>query len=202
MSTRLAESDTVEPETERSRAVLYGLLSRFLAAPPDRDLLARVAGLGGDATPIGTALGELAAKARAADAARAREEYHALFVGLGRGELVPYASWYLTGFLFERPLAELREDLARLGIARAEGNPEPEDHIASVLEVMAGLIEGRFGDGGLAGQKAFFERHIDPWVLRFFADLEQATSADLYRPVARLGRALLEIERVAFGMLE
>jgi TorA maturation chaperone TorD len=201
MSTRAAEDDVMEPDTERSRAALYGLLARFLAAPPDQGLLALVAGLQGDGTAIGTALGELAAKARSADVAHVREEYHALFIGLGRGELLPYASWYLTGFLYERPLAELRDELARLGVTRAEGNPEPEDHIASVLEVMAGLVAGRFGDGSLAGQKAFFERHIDPWGLRFFADLERAASADLYRPVARLGRALLEIERVAFGMV-
>lgn len=201
MERRAADGEVMESDTERSRAALYGLLARFLAAPPDDRLLALVAGLKGDETPIGTAMSELAAKARSADVARARDEYHALFIGLGRGELLPYASWYLTGFLYERPLADLRDDLARLGITRAEGNREPEDHIASVLEVMAGLVEGRFGDGQLASQKVFFERHIDPWGLRFFADLERATSADLYRPVARLGRALLEIERVAFGMV-
>lgn len=200
MNTQAGE--ILEAEAERSRAALYGLLARLFASAPDRELLELVGGLEGDDTPIGRGLGELAAKARSADPAAVRDEYNALFVGLGRGELVPYASWYLTGFLYERPLADVREDLDRLGIARAEGNPEPEDHVASLCEVMAGLADGRFGERSLEEQKRFFERHLDPWLLRFFADLEQAQSADFYRPVARLGRALAEIERVAFGMVE
>lgn len=201
MSIGAVEDEALGIGTENSRARLYGLLSRLLAGPPDAALLAALAGLEGDDTPIGRALAALAARAAEVDPAAVRAEYDALFIGLGRGELVPYGSWYLTGFLYERPLADLREDLARLGIARAEGNVEPEDHIASLCEVMAGLADGRFGSVGLDGQKAFFERHLDPWGMRFFVDLEQASSADFYRPVARLGRTLLEIERVAFGML-
>lgn len=193
--------EILEVEAERSRAALYGLLARLLAAPPDRELLTLIGGLEADDTPIGRALADLATAARSADAAAVRDEYNALFVGLGRGELVPYASWYLTGFLYERPLADLREDLDRLGIARAEGNPEPEDHAASLCEVMAGLAGGRFGGHSLEEQKRFFERHLDPWFPRFFADVEQARSAVFYRAVGRLGRALSEIERLAFGMI-
>ncbi|GBD43082.1 Chaperone protein TorD [bacterium HR40] len=197
-----ARERAAEVETERSRALLYGLLSRLLAAPPDAQLLRQLSRLEGDETAIGTALAGLAAAAQRLSAAAVREEYEALFVGLGRGELLPYASWYLTGFLYERPLAELRAELGRLGIVRREGNPEPEDHIASVLEVMAGLADGRFGRVDLTLQKRFFERHLDSWGVRFFADLAQARAADFYREVAKLGRVLLEIERVAFAMVD
>ncbi len=189
------------PEEEQLRLATYRLLSRYLAAPADAALLELTAGFSGNESAFGRALDELAACAREADPERVRDEYTELFIGIGRGELLPYASYYLTGFLNERPLAELREDLERLGIARREGNPEPEDHIASLLEVMAGLVSGEF-EGGLEVQRSFFTRHIDPWAGRFFADLEAAGSAWLYRPVGSLGRLFMEIERTAFAMTE
>ena len=77
-----------------------------------------------------------------------------LTLEIGRGELVPFASYYRTGFLNEKPLAKLRGDMARLGIARAESVKEPEDHIAALCEMMAGLITGAFGaPQGLAAQQ-------------------------------------------------
>ena len=120
-----------------------------------------------------------------------------LFVGLARGELLPYASYYLTGFLNERPLSRLRDDLAALGIERVESNFEPEDHAATLCEVMAGFAAARFPASPEA-QRAFFEKHVAPWMGRLFADMESATNARFYRPVGTLGRLFLEIEAEAF----
>lgn len=186
-------------EVERLRALTWRLLARLLAAPPDAPTLETVSRLGEPGSELGEALLALAAAARQADPERVSEEYHALFIGVGRGELVPYASFYRTGFLNERPLAQLRSDLARLGIARTPDNPEPEDHAAALCEVMAGLIEGRFGPGAGA-DRPFFERHLEPWIGRFFADLEGAGAARFYRPVGRVGRLFVEIERAGFRL--
>jgi len=186
-------------EEEAARAGLYRLLAAWLARPADLGLLARTAELGGPG-PLGEALGELAAAAREADPDAVDREYHELFVGLGRGELVPYASYYLTGFVYEKPLADLRADLERLGVARRPDNHEPEDHVASVLEVMAGLVEGRFGDGTLRTQRSFFARHVEPWMGRFFHDLERARTARVYARLGRVGGLFVEVERVAFGL--
>jgi TorA maturation chaperone TorD len=182
------------------RAHPYKLLARLLAAPPEAALLRLAAGLEGDTTPLGRALGLLGRTARASDLATAEREYHELFIGVGRGELVPYASFYLTGFLNERPLARLRGDLDRLGVVRAPGNSDPEDHIAALCEVMAGLITGELGDGDLDTQRAFFATHLEPWAERFFADLERAQSSVLYAPVGTFGRVFMGIESTAFGM--
>ena len=183
------------------RAQQYQLLARFLAAPAEAVLLDLGAGLAGDDTEFGQALGELARRAGQVTPAAASREYHDLFIGIGRGELAPYASYYLTGFLNEKPLAKLRGDMARLGIARADTVKEPEDHIAALCEMMAGLITGAFGTPlDLAGQRAFFDRHLAPWAPVFFEDLEKAKSAWLYAPVGTLGRVFMGIEKTAFMM--
>jgi TorA maturation chaperone TorD len=187
---------TIDP-LDRERARLFALLGRLLSAPPDADLLARIRGVQGDATPLGRALAGLAEAASRTDSTRVEREYFALFIGVGRGELLPYASYYLTGFLHERPLAELRATLATLGIARAEGVAEPEDHLGFCCEVMAGLLEGRFR-GGEAG--AFFIRHLAPWAGRCFADLEGAEAAGFYKAVGALGRTAIEIEQAAAAL--
>ncbi len=202
METTVVESECAIGSEERLRLLPYKLLARYLAAPPDRELLDLTKGLEGDDTPFGRAIAALAAAAADTTPEAAQDEYHALFVGLGRGELLPYASYYLTGFLQERPLAELRGDLERLGVARAEGCPEPEDHAAALCEVMAGLISGAFGDGRLATQKRFFETHVATWMGRLFADLEEARSARLYRHLGTVGRRFLEIEGTAFAMVD
>ena len=178
------------------RANLYALLGNLLAAPPEAGLLARLAVLDGDETPIGQALGALGEAARNTSPEAAAREYHDLFVGLGRGELLPFASYYLTGFLHERPLAELRGELTRLGIGRAPGVHEPEDHIGFVCETMAGLLRG--GAPELA--EGFFARHVRPWAPRCFADLVLAAGAVFYRPVGELGRALMDVELAAAEM--
>ncbi|HSK39030.1 MAG TPA: molecular chaperone TorD family protein [Arenibaculum sp.] len=191
------------PEEDRLRAALYRYLSRFLAAPPDDPLLAVAAGMRGDGSELGRALNRLAERAAQAGVVSAGREYHDLFIGIGRGELGPFASYYLTGFLNEKPLARLRADMAALGAGRADGVKEPEDHVAGVLEMMAGLIEGEFGAAdGIAGQRRFFGRHVAAWAPRFFTDLERSERAVLYAPVGTVGRIFLAIEETAFAMEE
>jgi TorA maturation chaperone TorD len=195
-----AWADEILPE-ERLRAHQYQVLAGFLAAPPDARLLDLASRFGADDSELGRALADLAVRAGQVTPEAASHEYHDLFIGIGRGELVPYASYYLTGFLNEMPLAKLRRDMARLGIARAETVKEPEDHIAALCEMMAGLITGAFGAPlDLAAQQEFFERHLASWAAVFFADLEKARSASLYVPVGTLGRVFMDIEKTAFMM--
>ncbi|OPY98157.1 molecular chaperone [Bradyrhizobium sacchari] len=180
-----------------ARAQEYLLLATLLSAAPSGRLLDQLTALSSDATPLGRAHAALAAAATDAVAAKVEREYFDLFTGLGRGELLPYASYYLTGFLNERPLSRLRADLAALGIERVETNSEPEDHAAILCEIMAGFAAGRFAATSEA-QRAFFEKHIAPWMGRLFADIERAESAIFYRAVGALGRAFVEIETEAF----
>ncbi|MBO1081584.1 TorD/DmsD family molecular chaperone [Roseomonas haemaphysalidis] len=182
------------------RARLFALLGRLLLAAPDAALLHGLAALGPQQdTPLGRAVAALSQAAATASPAGAAGEYAALFIGVGRGELLPFASYYLTGFLHERPLALLRDDLRRLGIERADGVAEPEDHLGFLCEAMAGLLGGEF----LATPEAvaaFFQRHLQPWAGRAFADLEKAAAAELYRPVGAIGVALMDIELAALGL--
>src|SRR4051794_6207577 len=176
----------VEP-IDLLRAREYALLSALLIRAPDRDLLPRLARIDGDSSPLGRAHSGLARAASLADADAVECEYFALFVGVGRGELLPYGSYYLKGLLNERPLAQVRADLDALGIERVRDQPEPEDHIALLCEIMAGLAAGNFPAEPEA-QPQFFRRHLQPWAARFFADLERAPAARLYRAVGALGR--------------
>lgn len=190
-------------EEDRARADFYALLGRLLAAPPDDALLTSIGALAGDeTTEIGAALNALAATARSMDARRIADEYQDVFIGVARGQVLPYASYYLTGSLQGKPLATLRTDMAKLGIARAEDMAEPEDHMGSLCEMMAGLITGAFDRAeDLAAQREFFNRHMATWGTRFFGDLEAAKSAAFYMPVGKLGRALFDIEIQAFALL-
>ncbi|MAN80958.1 MAG: molecular chaperone TorD [Rhodospirillaceae bacterium] len=189
------------PEEDMQRAGIYALLSRLLAKPMDNDTIAFVRELTGDESPLGQAVDALATMAKRTTQAVAEEEYTVLFYGFGAGgELAPFGSQYLTGFIYEKPLADLRRDLAELGIARAEGVSDPEDHIAFVCEVMHGLITGAFGPpASLERQRAFFEAHLAPWAGHFFADMEKAKSAVVYMPLGTIGKLFMEIERDAFG---
>ena len=186
-------------EVDAARAQEYGLLSVLLARAPDQRLLERLAGLRSDASPLGLAHTTLADAASRTNAERVEREYFDLFIGLGRGELLPYGSYYLTGFLHERPLARLREHLARLGIERAAGRAEPEDHAGILCEVMAGLAGRRFPASPGAARE-LFEQHLAPWIGRFFSDLEQAEAADFYRRIGTLGRVFIGIETEAFAL--
>jgi TorA maturation chaperone TorD len=175
------------------RAQHYDLLATLLGRAPDVALLDVLRTLEGGEGALGRHLSDLSRAAATTSANAIEREFFTLFVGVGRGELLPYASYYLTGFLNER------EDLSHLGIERGEAMSEPEDHLAILFEVMAGLAAGRFeAEPGM--QARFFARHIEPWATRFFADLEQAKAGRFYRTVGELGRTFIEIETEAFSM--
>ena len=188
-------------EEDLMRAGVYALLSRLLAKPMDDDSIAAVRELDGDDSDLGQAIKGLAARAKRTTQVVAEDEFTVLFYGMGAGgELAPYGSQYLTGFVYEKPLADLRADLMELGIQRAAGVTDPEDTIAFLCEIMHGLITGAFGaPADLVQQKRFFDRHMAAWAGRFFADMEKAKSAVIYMPVGTIGRVFMEIERDAFG---
>jgi TorA maturation chaperone TorD len=186
-------------EIDLARAQEYALLSALLVRAPDAPLLKKLAGLRGDATRLGMAHVGLAEAAAAVSVQQVEREYFDLFIGLGRGELLPYGSFYIAGFLHERPLARLRADLARFNIERVKGNYEPEDHAATLCEIMAGLASGGL-PAPEGSDRLIFEKHLAPWIGRFFADLERAQSANFYRHVGTLGRVFMEIEQEAFAL--
>ncbi len=187
------------------RAANYALLGALLARPPGADLLAELAANEPDGNGDGAleaAWRELAKAAAQADPQAVAEEYQELFIGIGRGELVPFGSWYLTGFLMETPLTLLRDDLARLGIVRQEGIREPEDHIGALCEVMSLLVADPALGADYAIQRAFYNAHLGPFVARFWRDLETAGHARFYRTVSRLGTAFTELETKYFSLPE
>ena len=190
----------IAPE-DRLRADLYNYLGVLLARPADEMLLAQTAGLSGDDSALGQAIDGLARVAKASKPKAVEREFNALFIGLGRGELLPYASYYLTGFLNEKPLARLRQDMQALQVTRADNVFEPEDSMAALMETMGGLIVGRFGaPAQIDRQKTFFNNHIAPWATHFYTDLEAAKASVLYASVGAVGREFMAIEREAFRM--
>ncbi|HWV52130.1 Cro/CI family transcriptional regulator [Pseudorhodoplanes sp.] len=186
-------------EIDLARAQEYRLLAALLARAPDAAFLKKLSTLRGDASPLGLAHIALAEAASTASVDVVEREFFNLFIGVGRGELMPYGSYYLTGFLHERPLARLRDDLNALGIERNEGNAEPEDHAAMLCEIMSGIADGTF-PAEAGSDKRIFENHLAPWIGRFFADLEQAEEANFYRKVGALGRVFVDIEAEAFAL--
>jgi TorA maturation chaperone TorD len=188
----------VVDEIDRARAREYALLATLLSRSPDSRLLSRLAVLRGDASLLGVAHAELGEAARRLNEDSVRQEYSDLFGGLGDSSLLPYASHYLTGTLYGRPLTRLRETLQRLGIENAAEHSEPEDHIAIVCEIMASLIGGDIAVEAGADRE-FFGMHLAPWARRFFVDLERAKSADFYARVGALGRTFIDVETEAFA---
>ncbi|WP_319823979.1 molecular chaperone TorD family protein [Thalassovita sp.] len=188
-------------QEDRLRADLYNYLGLMLSGPPDEMLLGQTASLSGDGTELGQAITTLAKMGKITKPKTVESEFNRLFIGLGRGELLPYASYYMTGFLNEKPLALLRQDMTAQGLSRAEGVFEPEDNIASLMEMMGALIVGRFGKpADLASQRNFFSKHIAPWAGHFFTDLEAAKNSVFYAPVGTVGRVFMQIESEAFRM--
>jgi len=188
------------PDEDRARGNVYALLGNLLAGPPDADtlqMLGAIAPEPDDDSLLAASWQMLAVAASRTDHESLREEYDTLFIGVGRGELVPYGSWYLTGFLMEQPLAQLRADLRELGIERQAGVHEPEDHAAALCDTMALLITAD-EPASLEQQHDFFARHLEPWIPRFFRDLQQAESARFYRAVGQLGALFSGVEAEAF----
>lgn len=192
----LPQSDA---EANRLRSQTWTLLATVLRNAPDAAVLESLAGLAaGDRHAPGDALSNawsaLAAAARRAEPTSLDDEFHDLFIGLGRGELVPYGSWYRTGFLMDRPLVQLRRDLQALGYHRQSDVSEPEDNAAALAEVMALLADPDTGQDEHT-QQLFFREHIDSWMPTLFADMQTAPSADFYVAVGRLGAAFVDFER-------
>ena len=182
-------------EDDAVRANTYGLLAALLASPPRRELFDRLSGIDAPADgggELATAWRVLKLAAERADVEAVDDEYHDLFIGIGRGELIPYGSWYLTGFVMDKPLAVLRADLAALGFERQEDVKEPEDHAAALLETMALVIASP--EHVLDVQRRFFERHVATWMRAFFADLQTAGSARFYRAVGQFGGQFMTFE--------
>jgi TorA maturation chaperone TorD len=187
-------------DEDRVRGNVYALLGNLLATPPDAETLQMLGGIApepGDDSLLAASWQMLAVAAARVGTPVVREEYETLFIGVGRGEVVPYGSWYLTGFLMEQPLAQLRGDLRALGIERQAGVHEPEDHAAALCDTMALLITGD-APATLEEQHRFFARHLQPWMPKFFRDLQQAPSARFYRAVGQLGEQFIGVESQAF----
>ena len=200
-NTAKSERQEVLSEEDDLRAQLYEFLATLLRIEPTDAVVQQVSQLSGDDSPIGQASSTLAHLAKQMDGSAVRAEYVDLFIGVGRGELLPYCSYYLTGFLNEKPLANLRQDMAAIGIVRAEGVKDPEDHIASLCDMMAGLIRGQFSRSfTLAEQASFHKKHLAPWAELFFSDLESAKNAVFYAPVGTIGKAFMDIESKSFDM--
>lgn len=178
----------------------YGVLGALMAGPPGRDLIDRLAAAGGDdgSDGIGRAWTEVARAAQEADPAAVRQEYNDVFIGVAQGEITPYASWYLTGSLMERPLIDVRRSLQALGVERHSGVKEPEDHAGALLETMALLINA--DDVSFEREQAFFQAHLEPWLKDCFTDVQEATSAAFYRPVGLLGAEFMDLESKYYRM--
>jgi len=196
-----AKSNREESEQEQQyRASAYSVIAALLRSVPTDDVVQHVAAFSKvavDEDDLLLSMSTLGLAAESTDPQAIDDEYHELFVGLGRGELVPYGSWYLTGYLMEQPLSVLRDDLAQLGFQRDESVVEPEDHVAALCEVMTLLIQDEVA---LGLQSKFFEKHISPWMGRFFNDLSEANSAVFYRAVGRFGTAFINLEKQYLSM--
>jgi len=198
---QMAERREDVAEEDLLRADLYSMLAQALGSPPSQEFIDSASKLAGDSSDIGQGITALATVAGQTTSTGAEREYNALFIGLGRGELLPYASFYLTGFLNEKPLARLRGHMTQLGIERSKDVKEPEDHIATLCDIMAGMIRGAYGDPlSVEDQHAFFNTHVGTWAGHFFTDLEAAEGSVFYAPIGKIGRAFMEIEIEAFRM--
>lgn len=200
----LAGADAPE---ELQRAELYGLLAQLWHRPPDAALLSQFRVAVTEAPAPGGFLegpwSDLVSAMRATTAPEAAEEHQALFHGVGKAEVFAYGSYYLSGFLNERPLAALRGDLARLGLSRDAHSLETEDHIAYELEVMRWLIAG--DDVSLCNleqQRQFFRTHLQPWVEQLCNAVLAHPGARTWRAVASLTAAFMQVEAQAFDLLE
>ncbi len=198
---------TAGEHEELARAELYGLLAQLWLAPPDAAMLAQFKVAVTQAEEPGAALQApweaLVATLRATSAEAATAEHEALFHGIGKPEVFAYGSYYLSGFLNERPLVALRSDLAELGLARDAGALETEDHVAYGFEVMRYLIAG--DDAAVCNlerQRRFFRSHLQPWVERLCDAVGAHPRADTWRAVAELTRAFMQVETQGFDLLE
>ena len=195
------KNDNGITEEDKIRSDMYCFLSGVLQREPSDDLIRGYNDLEGDKSDIGKAFSILSDLSEKVSPSDIRNEYQNLFIGVGRGELLPFGSFYITGFLHDKPLASIRRDLNAMGIKRGDDFKEPEDHIACLCEIMSGMIIGEYGKYfSVPEQKSFFTKHIQPWAEHFFTDLEGAKTAIFFSPVGTIGKLFMRIEEDAFEM--
>lgn len=191
-----APASVMLDDADLARADAYALLAHLLFSPPQAVVLESLRQMGHADAVDGMSLSWNALCEAVVDEKSIADEYAALFISIGKPPVSLYGSWYLTGFLMEKPLALLRDDLQKLGLARQEGQKDPEDHIAGELEVMRHLIMR----GDAAWQQCFFQQHLQPWYGDFCATLVAAEAGVFYRAVARFMQAFLDMERDYFRL--
>src|SRR5262249_49715896 len=180
----------------------YGLLARLFYGPPDGRLLETLAGATGmdsEDGEIGPAWERLCRAAGQTDKEAVRDEYDTVFVGTGKAPVTLYSCAYSIRYAMEAPLAELRGELAALGLARRDQANEPEDHIAALCDAMRHLIAVQKRD--LAVQSAFFKRWIGPVASPLCDAIEADPTLAFYKSVARFAKAFFDLEQSAFEML-
>ncbi len=192
-------------QEDQARSGTYMILASLLSDIPSQDLIDYLCHIespetGQEAGEIGDAWQTLKQEALRLDAEILDDEYHALFIGVGRGEVVQYGSWHLTGFLMDTPLSELRDDLRSLGFESNPDQKEPEDHISAICETMSILINS--DDIESYQQRRFFIRHLHPWAEKFFRELQSAKSANFYRAVGVLGERFIKLENLYLNIQE
>jgi TorA maturation chaperone TorD len=177
------------------RAQTYALLALLLKSAPEQALLDNLAQLeiSEPTSPMGAAWHQLSEQAAISDAKKLEEEFAQLFIGVTHGELSPYGSFYQTGFLMEEPLAILRTDLAKLGLERQEEVKEPEDHIAAECDVMRLILSAE--GTPIISSSEFYQRHLEPWVMRFFTDLADSKEALFYRKLGEFALVFFKLEQ-------
>ena len=198
---------TPDDREELARAEVYGLLASLFYEPPTADLYAQLRVAVTEAPTAGAFLeaswSEVVAAARRLPLAAVTDEFTALFQGMGKPEIFLYGSWFIAGTLNEKPLVELRSDLAAMGLERPQAVLETEDHIASLCEVMRYLIAGDDpGVSHLAAQQRFFNAHLRGWIERLCDALIAHPGADFYRAVAVFMRDFFAIETQGFDLLD
>jgi TorA maturation chaperone TorD len=176
------------------RAQSYALIAALLAAAPDQLLLNNIAGLEitEPDTPMGQAWHKLKQAATDADVTELAQEYHDVFIGMTQGEVVPYGSFYLSGFLHDKPLAELRKDIAKLGLERQQDVKEPEDHLAAESDVMRLILSAE--GTPIVDAATFYQRHLQGWAHKFAQDLQRASSAKFYLAVGQFLETFFQLE--------
>ncbi|MFM2585133.1 TorD/DmsD family molecular chaperone [Vibrio campbellii] len=189
--------DTQREQEQTLRTEIYLVLSALFRSAPSEEMIEFLTSLEVEPSESAMQKAWIALQQAAKDSNREalENEYQDLFIGIGRGEVMPFGSWHMTGSMMEKPLAEIRHDLELLGFERDENVKEPEDHIAALCEVMS-MLTGEEEDL----QQAVFNKHIAPWFSSFTQQLENAESANFYKPAAQLCEAFLTLEQVRFSV--
>ncbi|WP_431786727.1 TorD/DmsD family molecular chaperone [Vibrio harveyi] len=189
--------DTQREQEQTLRTEIYLVLSALFRSEPSEEMIEFLTSLEVEPSESAMQKAWIALQQAAKDSNREalEDEYQDLFIGIGRGEVMPFGSWHMTGAMMEKPLAEIRHDLELLGFERDENVKEPEDHIAALCEVMS-MLTGEEEDL----QQAVFNKHIAPWFNSFTQQLENAESANFYKPAAQLCEAFLTLEQVRFSV--